>query len=65
MNNKTATNTADMAIAYLSDEGKKIVAKLMASEDKHFITIARVITTEKDYQTLKSLVKQKKDLANM
>jgi len=45
MNNKTATNTADMAIAYLSDEGKKIVAKLMASDDKDFQIIARLIVT--------------------
>ena len=56
MNNKTTTNTADMAIAYLSDKGKKTVAKLIASGDKDLQIIARLIVTEKDYQTLKSLV---------
>ena len=56
MNNKTTTNTADMAIAYLSDEAKNTVAKLMASGDKELQIIARLILTEKDYQTLKSLV---------
>ena len=56
MNNKTATNMDDMAIAYLSDEAKKTVAKLMASGDKDLQIIARLIVTEKDYQTLKSLV---------
>jgi hypothetical protein len=56
MNNKTTNNTADMAIAYLSDEAKKTVAKLMASGDKELQIIARLIITEKDYQTLKSLV---------
>ena len=56
MNTKTLTNMDDMAIAYLSDEGKKIVAKLMASGDKDLQIIARLIVTEKDYQTLKSLV---------
>lgn len=52
-NTKTATNAA---LAYLSDEGKRAVAELLASGDKELELIARLITTEDDYQKLKELV---------
>tara|TARA_R110000744_G_scaffold69926_5_gene141726 strand:- start:967 stop:1149 length:183 start_codon:yes stop_codon:yes gene_type:complete len=46
------TNTADMAIAYLSVEAKQTIIKLMASGDKDLQIIARLIVTESDYKTM-------------
>ena len=56
MKTQTTKAATDTALAYLSDEGKRAVAELLTSNDKELELIARLITSEEDYQKLKSLV---------
>ena len=56
MKTQTTKAATDTALAYLSDEGKRAVAELLTSNDKELELIARLITSEEDYQKLKALV---------
>ena len=56
MENKKMSKTDTVAIAQMSVECKKVLAKLIASNDRDLNIIAQLITSEADYKRLKRLV---------
>ena len=57
MENKKSIVTSKMAKnASLSDNGLKMVKLLINSNDPELTLIAKLITTEKDYQNLKTIL---------
>ena len=60
MENKKMSTTGIVAIAQMSVECKKVLAKLIASNDRDLNIIAQLITSEADYKRLKRLVHKQK-----
>ena len=54
------STTGIVAIAQMSVECKKVLAKLIASNDRDLNIIAQLITSEADYKRLKRLVHKRK-----
>jgi hypothetical protein len=57
MTNTNKTNTTDtLAIAALSVEGQKVVIRCALSNDPEIRAIARVLSTEAQYQMMRQII---------
>ena len=59
MNTQNKTNMDTLAIAALSEEGQKVVLRCAASEDPAIRAVARVLTTEADYQWMRQIIRSR------